>query len=150
MVKTIDYPILKSPIAGGHGPLDKLKVEIGYQKGGFSMLSGEYSDSGVYAYLTPCAHENGITSTYINGDLHTMGFKILLKKMGRKSQKQIDLAASLIIPYTQQIADYYSKREYDAMHKLIMKVYSSNKYLLWLKNIFADIIKVFALSKRVK
>ena len=127
MVKTIDYPILKKPIAGGHGPLDKLKVEIDYQKGGFSVLSGEYSDGGVYVYLTPCAHENGITSTYINGDLHTMGFKILLKKMGRKSQKQIDLAASLIIPYAQQIADYYSKREYDAVHKLIMKVYSSNK-----------------------
>lgn len=127
MIKTIDYPILKKPIAGGHSVMNKLMVEIRYQKGGFGILSGEYSDSGVYVHLTPCMHENGVTGTYINGDLHTMGFKILLKKMGRKSQKQIDLAAERIIPYAQQIADYYSERDYNAVHTLIMKVYSDNK-----------------------
>ena len=127
MVKTIDYPILKTPIKGGHGPLDKLRVEVDYQKGGFGILSGEYSDSGVYVSLTPCMHENGVTGTYINGDLHTMGFKILLKKMGRKSQKQIDLASERIIPYAQKIADYYSERDYNSVHTLIMKVYSDNK-----------------------
>jgi hypothetical protein len=122
MVKTIDYPILKNPIAGGHGPLDKLKVEIDYQKGGFSVLSGEYSDSGVYAYLTPCSHENGITSTYINGDLHTMGFKILLKKMGRKSQKQINIVAELIMPKAQEIADLYSTGNHREVYNLIKEI----------------------------
>ena len=122
MVKTIDYPILKKPIAGGHGQLDKLKVEIDYQKGGFSVLSGEYSDSGVYVYLTPCAHENGITSTYINGDLHTMGFKILLKKMGRKSQKQINIVAELIMPKAQEIADLYSTGNHIEIYNLIKEI----------------------------
>jgi hypothetical protein len=56
-----------------------------------------------------------------------MGYKIKLKEMGRKSQKQIDLAASLIIPYAQQIADYYSKGEHEAVYKFIMKLYKSEK-----------------------
>ena len=127
MVKTIDYPILKTPIKGGRSLLDKLKIEVDYQKGGFNMLSGEYSDSGVYVYLTPCTHENGVTGTFINGDTHTMGYKIKLKEMGRKSQKQIDLAATLIIPYAQQIADYYSNGQHEAVYKFIMKLYKSEK-----------------------
>ena len=56
-----------------------------------------------------------------------MGYKILLKEMGRKSQKQIDLAADLIIPYAQQIADYYSEGKHEAVYNFIKKVYSSNK-----------------------
>ena len=129
MAKTKDYPILKKPIQSGRKdePLNKLCIEVEHQKGGWSCLTGEYSVSGVYVVLTPCRYENGIFSTFINGQMHTMGYKILLKEMGRKSQKQIDLAADLIIPYAQQIADYYSEGKHEAVYKFIKKVYSSNK-----------------------
>ena len=125
----IAYPILKEPIASGRSsePLNKLKVEIDYSKQGWSCLCGEPYKGGIYIYLTPCRHDNGVTGTFWNGDTHTMGYKILLKEMGRKSQKQIDLARELIMPYAQQIADYYSKKMHEAVYKLIMKIYKSDK-----------------------
>ena len=129
MVKTKDYQLLKTPIESGRPtePLNKLCIEIDYLKGGWSPLTGECSPSGIYVILTPCRHENGTIGMFWNGDTHTMGYKILLKELSRKSQKQIDLAAELIIPYANQIADYYSDKKHDAVYKLIMKVYSSNK-----------------------
>jgi hypothetical protein len=121
MAKLIDYPTLKTPIPSGRKeePLNKLKVEIDYSKSGVSYLTGDYYEGGVYAYLTPCRHENGVTGTFWDGKTHTMGYKILLKQMGRKSQKQIDIMADKILPYAQQIADLYSDGRHHDVVKLI-------------------------------
>lgn len=129
MSKLVEYPTLARPIQpkGRTEPLNKLKIEIDYAHGGCSFLTGENYESGVYVYLTPCTHENGITGTFWDGNTHTMGYKILLKEMGRKSQKQINLAADLIIPYAQQIANYYSDGNHSAVYNFIMKVYKSEK-----------------------
>jgi hypothetical protein len=120
----IAYPILKEPIASGRPsePLNKLKVEIDYSKQGWSCLCGEPYKGGIYIYLTPCRHENGVTGTFWNGDIHTMGYKILLKEMGRKSQKQIDLAASIIMPKAQEIADLYSTGNHREVYNLIKEI----------------------------
>ena len=129
MSKLVDYPSLKMPIPSGRKdePLNKLKIEIDYSKDGVCYMNGEPYSGGVYVYLTPCTHENGITGTFWDGNTHTMGYKILLKQMGRRSQKQINLAADLIIPYAQQIADYYSDGNHPAVYNFIMKVYKSEK-----------------------
>lgn len=129
MSKLVDYPTLAKPIYPNckKEPLDKLKVEIDHAHGGCSFLTGENYESGVYVFLTPCTHKNGVTRTYWDGNTHTMGYKILLKEMSRKSQKQINLAADLIIPYAQQIANYYSDGNHPAVYKFIMKLYKSEK-----------------------
>ncbi len=127
MAKLVDYPILKTPIPSGRKeePLNKLKVEIDYSKSGVSYLTGDYYEGGVYVYLTPCRHENGVTSTFWDGKTHTMGYKILLKQMGRKSQKQIDIAAERIIPLAQEIADKYSDGDHKQVYSLIKAAYNS-------------------------
>ena len=128
MTKTKDYPILKIPIPSGRKeePLNKLYIEVEYQKGGWSCLTGESSVSGVYVVLTPCSYENGVFGTFVNGQMHTMGYKILLKEMGRKSQKQIDIAADLIIPHAQEIADYYSEGKHEDVYNFIKELYNNN------------------------
>ncbi len=120
---------LKTPIKGGHRDelLDKLKISIDYSASGVCFLDGCPYNGGVYIYLTPCSYKNGVIGTFINGEIHTMGYKILLKAMNRRSQKQIDLAAELILPYAEEIASYYSDKKHDAVIKLINKVYKSDK-----------------------
>lgn len=130
MIKTEDYAVLANPIypkGGRQEPLNKLKVSIDYASGGCSFLTGDNYESGVYVYLTPCTHENGITRTCWDGNTHTMGYKILLKEMYRKSQKQINLAAELIMPHIQEIANYYSDGNHTAVYKFIMEKYNNKK-----------------------
>jgi hypothetical protein len=123
------YAKLKKPIIRGErlDTLDELRVRVGHQNGGVNYLSGNGEKGGVYLFLTPVHRGNGFISTTIDGKMHNMGYKILLKEMGRKSQKQIDLAADLIIPYSQQIADYYSEGQHEAVFNFVKKVYCSNK-----------------------
>lgn len=126
MTKLVDYPILKTPIPSGrvNEPLNKLRVEIDYSKSGISYLTGENYEGGVYVYITPCRHENGVTSTFWNGETHTMGYKILLKQMGRRSQKQIEIAAERIIPLAQEVADRYSEGNHQQVYDIIKTAYN--------------------------
>lgn len=123
-METTKFVKLPNAIPGGHEPLDKLKIEVDYQKGGFSVLTGEYSDNGIYVYITPCSYNNGVTGTFINGELHTMGFKIFLKGFGRKSQKQINIAAERIMPFAEEIAKLYDKKDYHGIHALVVRAYN--------------------------
>lgn len=133
------YLELKQPItrAGGE-PLNKLRINVDYQKGGVNYFSGDYNEGGVYVYIQPCTYNNGIVGTVITGKQHLDGYKILLKELNRKSQKQIDLMAEKVLPYAQQIADLYS----DGRHQ---DIYNLVKSIVWvLKNIYAVSTKATA------
>lgn len=125
-MKLVEYPKLATPIDSGRSdePLNKLRVEIDHTHGGCSFLTGEYYESGVYVFLTPCRCENGIVGTYWNGKTHTMGYKILLREMSRKSQKALERAAELILPHAQEIADRYSDGNHSIVYNYIMKLYN--------------------------
>lgn len=112
--KQIDRPCSK--------PLNELRINVKYQKGGVNYFSGNYSDSGVYVFLTPVHRGNGFESSVITGSQHTSGYKILLKQINRKSQKQIDLAAAKVLPYAQQIADLYSDMKHQDVYNLIKSI----------------------------
>ena len=110
---------LKAPISTGTGSsLKQLRVMVDYEKGGINYFSGKTNESGVKVYLTPCTLTNGIITQIIMGEQHVCGYKVMLKQINRKSQKQIDLMAAKILPYAQQIADLYS----DARHQDIVKL----------------------------
>jgi hypothetical protein len=127
MSKTKVYATLNNPIRVASGDtLKQLRVQVDYQKAGWSILSGDRSESGVYVYLTPCNNINGIIQQCITGETHTNGYKILLKQINRKSQKQIDIAADLIIPHAQEIADYYSDYKHQTVYNFIKELYNSN------------------------
>ena len=55
----------------------------------------------------------------ILGAQHVCGYKVMLKAINRKSQKQIDIMADKILPYAQQIADLYSDGRHQDVVKLI-------------------------------
>lgn len=110
---------LKTPIvSGGGSELKQLRVMVDYEKGGMNYFSGNIYESGVKVYLTPCTLTNGVVTCTILGEQHACGYKVMLKQINRKSQKQIDIMADKILPYAQQIADLYS----DAKHQDVVKL----------------------------
>lgn len=117
------YLNLKTPISKGNGEfLNKLRINVDYQKGGINYFNGEMCESGVYAYITPCTYENGIVGQVITGDQHKNGYKIMLKQINRKSQKQIDLMAEKVMPYAGVIADLYSEGKHRDIYNLIKSI----------------------------
>ena len=122
-METTIYVALKKQIdRPGSKPLNELRINVDYQKGGVNYFSGNYSDSGVYVFLTP-VHRDGISiSQTISGKQHVDGYKILLKQINRKSQKQIELAAAKVLPYAQQIADLYSDVKHQDVYNLIKSI----------------------------
>lgn len=122
-METKIYVELNNPInSGGGSILNELRIKVDYQKGGVNYFSGNYSDSGVYVFLTPVCRGNGFESFVITGSQHTSGYKILLKQINRKSQKQIELAAAKVLPYAQQIADLYSDMKHQDVYNLIKSI----------------------------
>ena len=122
-METKIYVELNNPInSGGGSILNELRIKVDYQKGGVNYFSGNYSDSGVYVFLTPVRRGNGFESSVITGSQHTSGYKILLKQINRKSQKQIELAAAKVLPYAQQIADLYSDMKHQDVYSLIKSI----------------------------
>lgn len=120
------YVGLKTPINTGGGSIhNELKIKVDYQKGGVNYFSGNYSDSGVFVYITPVHRGNGFESLSITGNQHIDGYKILLKQINRKSQKQIDLMAAKVMPYAQQIADLYSDGKHQEVYDLIKSIAST-------------------------
>ena len=123
-METKAFAVLKNPvIAAGHKDgLNELRINVDYQKAGYNYFSGNYSEGGVYVYLTPVTRNNGIIGCVITGNQHQSGYKILLKPLNRKSQKQIDLIAAKVLPKAQQIADLYSEYKHREVYDLIKEL----------------------------
>lgn len=118
------YVKLKKPIVRPQlDTLDELRVRVDYQKGGYNYFTGDIESNGVYVYLTPVHRNNGIVGQTIDGNLHNSGYKVLLKELGRKSQKQINLVAEAVLPKAEQIADYYSERQHQAVLGLLKEMF---------------------------
>ena len=116
---------LKTPIvSGGGSELKSLRVMVDYEKGGTNYFSGNIYESGVKVYLTPCTVTNVIVTQTIRGAQHGCGYKVMLKPINRKSQKQIDIMAEKVLPYAQQIADLYSAARHQDIIKLINDIIS--------------------------
>ena len=114
---------LNEPIKQRSGSeLNKLRVMVDYQASGCNYFSGQMTRSGVYVYIIPCGMSNGVITTVITGNQHNDGYKILIKQINRKSQKQIDLVAEKVFPYAQQIADLYSDGRHEDVFKLIKSI----------------------------
>ena len=121
------YVKLKKPIVRGQhlDTLDELKIRVDYQKGGYNYYTGELESNGVYVYLTPVHRNNGIVGLTIDGNMHNSGYKVLIKELGRKSQKQINLVAEAVFPKAEQIADYYSERQHQAVLVLLKELFQN-------------------------
>ena len=127
MVNLREYKELKTPVQGSRSdePLNELMVEVNYQLGGHNWLTGNIDSRGVFLSLTPVRRGNGFIQTRIDGQLHTMGYKILLKELGRKSQKQLDLAAERLMPLAGAIAGLYSEGKHNEIVQLVKNAYNN-------------------------
>lgn len=122
------YVKLKKPIIRnnkGLDDLDELRIRVEYQKGGWNIFTGDSENGGVYAYVTPVHRGNCFVSTTIDGNIHNMGYKILLKELGRKSQKQIGIAVERIMPFAEVIADNYGEGNHKQVYNIIKNAYNS-------------------------
>lgn len=124
MITTLQYEKLNRPIqrSSGSEPLDELKVKVDYQKGGYNYFSGNIEANAIYVYITPVHRGDMFTSCTMLGDRHSCGYKIKLKELNRKSQKQIDLMAEKVIPHAKEIADLYSDYKHGEIFNLIMEL----------------------------
>lgn len=124
MITTVQYEKLNKPIQRGSGsePLDELKVNVDYHKGGYNYFSGDMEANAIYVYITPIHRGDMFTTYTLLGDHHSCGYKIKLKELSRKSQKQIDLMAEKVIPHSKEIAELYSDGKHCEIFNLIMEL----------------------------
>lgn len=118
------YVRMKKPIVRPQlDTLDELRVRVDYQKGGYNYYTGNVESNGVYVYLTPVHRTNWSVGSTIDGNMHNSGYKVLIKELGRKSQKQINLVAEAVFPKAEQIADYYSEQQHQAVLGLLKELF---------------------------
>lgn len=105
---------------------DELRIHVGYEKGGYNYFSGNTHKRGIYVYITPVCRNGISVSTMILGSVYECGYKLFLKEVGRKNQKQEDLIFSKIENSTlkDEIADLYQKQQYHVINKKIMDIIS--------------------------
>ena len=122
-METTNYVALKTPIErAGSEALNELRITVDYQKAGYNYFSGNFSVGGVFVYLTPVRRGNGFVSCTMLGKQHESGYKVLMKPLNRKSQKQINLVAEKVLPYAQQIADLYSYGKHNEVYNLLKSI----------------------------
>jgi hypothetical protein len=66
-----------------------LNVEVAYEEGGTSWYSGQFNRRGIYVRVSPCEVESTNYGRSVKYQLGR-GAKVLVKELGRFSQKQLD------------------------------------------------------------
>lgn len=107
-------------------PIDKateLEISVGYEKGGINYFSGEVNKRGAYVYVIPVSRGNGTIRRVLLGDIHTAGFKVLVKEMGRKNQKIIsDIETHLTDDILSEIVNSYENYNYNKVRSIILSL----------------------------
>ena len=118
MGKTIYTAI--EPIKSGRDNYNELSIEVGYQKPDYNPFNGKYENGGVYVYFKPIVRENGSwRCMMVSGDTKTMGFKVMVKNLSRRSQKWLDIAHNAVEPIKERIAELYNKEKWDEIADLV-------------------------------
>ena len=104
----------------GGEALDELKISVVYNKGGYN------SRRGVYAYVTP-VHREKLNESIVSetctlvGETHESGFRMMLRELGRKSQKVEDEIAAKIEAKADEIATLWNEQKHEEVANLILR-----------------------------
>jgi len=117
------YVQFTTPIKTGYftNELNMLRIEVSYDKGGYNFYGGSIDGRGVYCILTPVHKEEIYESSIIDGNRHNTGYKVFLKPLSRKSQKQIDLCAEKIMPLSDKIVALYEEGKHEEIVLMLKK-----------------------------
>ena len=102
-------------------PLDELKIRVEYNKGGYN------SKRGVYAYINPvhrevseygCRWEKSVPL----GFTQICGFRMLLRELGRKSQKTEDELSAKVLEKADEMAKLWDEEKFEDVIKILRSV----------------------------
>lgn len=101
--------------------LNELRVSVDYQKGGMNYFNGSFEQGGVYVYLTPTERTQYGFRAIISGNKREMGFKILVRPLGRKSQKAIEEVFNKINQneLLEKVTNYFEQERYSDIVRII-------------------------------
>lgn len=107
--------------------LDNLSVRVDYEKGGWSCFTGDLNDRGIYVYVQPTClmyHSyNGKTfvtrKTVISGNKKLSGFKVFIKPLTRKSEKQLDIIYNKVGEVIDEVVAAYVNENYTKVAQLL-------------------------------
>ena len=119
MTKNITYlPI--EPIANGSTSLNELRFTVDYEYGGMNYFSGQINKRGIYAYFKPVSRSNGFCSELLISDTRSAGFKVLIRELGRRSEKWENKIWEALTPYKDTFAELYNAGDYHQIANLIL------------------------------
>lgn len=107
--------------------LDKLSVEVDYEKGGWNCFTGDINERGIYVHVTPTRieeHEfNGKTYysrvTTITGDMSVSGFKVFIKPLNRRSDKQLDIIYNKVGEIIDNVVNEFVNGNYQKVAQML-------------------------------
>lgn len=109
--------------------LDKLSVTVDYEKGGWSCFTGDLNDRGIYVYVKPTQLINHVYNgktfvtrkTVISGNRKLSGFKVFIKPLTRKSEKQLDIIYNKVGQVIDEVVAAYVNEDFTKVAELLMK-----------------------------
>ena len=105
----------------GSEPLNELKVSVRYDKGGYNYFQGTVDKRGLYVHFKPI-HRNGNceSATLLSCNRKEDGFKMLVRELGRMSQKQMDDVAKRIEPMIGDFAEKWNNEDWQGIYQQVM------------------------------
>ena len=92
-----------------------LRFEIDHDKGGMSLGTGEYHNTGVKLNVTPIGRDPKYPNSYsvlYDGRTEHQGFFVFLCPCGRKSPKRMQKCADAIMPMVNEMTELFLKGDY--------------------------------------
>lgn len=111
------------PTSNMGNDINNIAISVSYLKGGINYFNYKHENRGIYVTINPekITHESGYTTRsfmmFSNGS-----FKVCVRVLNRKSQKQINEIAEKIAPHVNEIAQYVEVGDKQSVYDLLMRV----------------------------
>lgn len=100
------------PISGKY---NELEVKVRYEKGGWNYFNGKTEKRGIYVTIKPVHREFGCIAFQFTGNMKESGFKVLVKELGRKSEKWEEKVAEKLAGMALELTRLYEKEEFNTL-----------------------------------
>lgn len=104
-----------------------MKISISYDKGGYNYFNSKIDRRGVYVHFKPVLRQDtglGFRSERctITGNVYESGFKVFLKELGRRSEKQENHFFELIEPNKEKFAQLWNEYKLNEIYDMVQTI----------------------------